>query len=449
MADRWGVSEIKIEKNSCFGYYQRVFNISTMLDLKAIRQNPEEFTKRLARKGVDSSAITELLEADERRRSLQVQVDELKAQQNDASKKILQLQGNEKNELLQAMKLLAEKKKVLEQEQISAEEAVNVILKKLPNPPHDSVPDGKSDAENQVLRTVGEKPQFDFPVRDHAEIAESLDLLDTERSAQVSGSRFYYMKNELAILQRALIFWAFMEVQKKGFTPMIPPFLTKKRAIEGTGYFAHDENYVVNPGEDDLFLIGTSEVPMVSYHADDVLDLSTPKMYVSYSPCFRREAGSYGKDTSGIFRVHQFEKVEMVIFCKPEESERLHELIREVEEELLQKLELPYQVVNVCCGDLGISASKKYDLEAWLPAQGQYREMTSTSICTDFQARRLNIRYRDENGKLQYAYILNGTAVSSRPLVGILENFQQKDGSVIVPKALRALCGFDRIEAKK
>jgi seryl-tRNA synthetase len=420
-----------------------------MLDLKAIRQNPEEFTKRLARKGVSSSAITELLEADERRRSLQVQVDELKSQQNEASKKIPQLSGKEKNELLESMKLIAEKKKTLEQEQVSAEEAVEVILKKLPNPPHDSAPDGKSDEENQVLRTVGEKPQFDFSVRDHAEIAETLDLLDTERSAKVSGARFYYMKNELAILQRALIFWAFTEVQKKGFTPMIPPFLTKQRAIEGTGYFAHDENYRVNPGEDDLFLIGTSEVPMVSYHADDVLDLSQPKMYVSYSPCFRREAGSYGKDTSGIFRVHQFEKVEMVIFCKPEDTERLHELIREVEEELLQKLELPYQVVNVCCGDLGISAAKKYDLEAWLPHQEKYREMTSTSICTDFQSRRLNIRYRDDEGKMQFAHILNGTAVSSRPLVGILENFQQKDGSVIVPKALRALCGFDRIMMKK
>ncbi len=419
-----------------------------MLDIKAIRQNPEEFRTSLARKGVDSSIITELLEADERRRSLQSQSDELKSQQNEASKKIPQLQGTEKNELLEAMKLLSEKKKTLDQEQSDAEVTVDTILKKLPNPPHVDAPDGKSDEENEVIRIEGKKPKFNFPVRDHAEIAESLDLLDTERSAKVSGARFYYMKNELAILQRALIFWAFTEVQKKGFAPMIPPFLTKQRAIEGTGYFAHDENYCVNPGEDDLFLIGTSEVPMVSYHSDDILDLATPKMYVSYSPCFRREAGSYGKDTSGIFRVHQFEKVEMVIFCKPEDTDRLHELIREVEEELLQKLELPYQVVNVCCGDLGISAAKKYDLEAWLPAQEQYREMTSTSICTDFQARRLNIRYRDENNKLQFANILNGTAVSSRPLVGILENFQQKDGSVIIPKALRSLCGFDKISPK-
>ncbi len=420
-----------------------------MLDLKAIRRNPEDFAQRLARKGVDSSTITELLEADERRRSLQTQVDDLKSQQNEASKKIPQMQGAEKNELLESMKLLSEKKKKLDQEQTDAEEVMNMILQKLPNPPHDDAPEGKSDEENIVIRTEGEKPIFTFPVRDHAEIAENLDLLDMERAAKVSGARFYYMKNELAMLQRALIFWAFTEVQKKGFTPIIPPFLTKQRAIEGTGYFAHDENYQVNPGEDDLFLIGTSEVPMVSYHADDILDLSIPKMYVSYSPCFRREAGSYGKDTSGIFRVHQFEKVEMVIFCKPEETEQLHELIREVEEELLQKLELPYQVVNVCCGDLGISATKKYDLEAWLPAQEQYREMTSTSICTDFQARRLNIRYRDENNKLQFVHILNGTAVSSRPLVGILENFQQKDGSVIIPEVLRPLCGFDKIVPKK
>ena len=241
-----------------------------------------------------------------------------------------------------------------------------------------------------------------------------------------------------------------MEVQKKGFNAMIPPFLTKEAAIRGTGYFAHDENYVVNPGEDDLYLIGTSEVPMTSYHADDVLDFSKgPIKYVSYSPCFRREAGSYGKDTKGIFRVHQFEKVEMVIFCRPEDSEQMHELIRETEEDLLRKLEIPYQVINVCCGDLGISATKKYDLEGWMAGQGAYRELTSTSICTDFQTRRLNTRYRDENGKLAFAYTLNGTAVSSRPLVSILENNQQADGTIIIPEILRPYCGFDKIEVKK
>ncbi|MBT3349038.1 serine--tRNA ligase [bacterium] len=420
-----------------------------MLDLKQIRKTPEEFSKMLARKGVPHSAIPELLKSDERRRSLQLRFDDLRAQQNEVSKKIPTLSGDEKNTALAEMKKVSAQKKELEQQQSEAETTVSSILEKLPNPPHAAAPDGKSDEENVVIRTEGKIPEFDFEPKDHADLAEILDLLDTERSAKVSGSRFYYLKNELAILQRALIFWAFSEVTKKGFTPMIPPFLTRENAIYGTGYLAHDENYVVNPGVDDLFLIGTSEVPMVSYHSDEILDLEKPKMYVSYSPCFRREAGTYGKDTRGIFRVHQFEKVEMVIFCKPDETEKLHEQIREVEEDLLKKLGLPYQVVNVCCGDLGISATKKYDLEAWLPGQNKYREMTSTSICTDFQSRRLNIRFRDENGKLEFAHILNGTAVSSRPLIGILENFQQADGSVLVPEVLRDLCGFDRIDPKK
>ena len=421
-----------------------------MLDIKAIRQNPADFTSKLARKGVSSSVITELLEADERRRALQSQVDELKAQQNEASKKIPTLQGEAKASALAEMKEISAKRKVLDADQTAAEEAVDAILTHIPNPPHPGAPDGKSDEENQVIRTEGDIPQFDFAPKEHWELAEVLDILDTERSAKVSGARFYYLKNELAILQRALIFWAFMEVQKKGFNAMIPPFLTKEGAIKGTGYFAHDENYVINPGEDDLYLIGTSEVPMTSYHSGDVLDFTNgPIKYVSYSPCFRREAGSYGKDTKGIFRVHQFEKVEMVIFCRPEDSESMHELIREVEEDLLRKLEIPYQVVNVCCGDLGISAAKKYDLEGWMAGQNAYRELTSTSICTDFQTRRLNIRYRDADGKLVFAHTLNGTAVSSRPLVCILENNQQADGTIIIPEILRPLCGFDKIEVKK
>lgn len=421
-----------------------------MLDIKAIRQNPEEFTQKLTRKGVSSSVITELLEADERRRSLQVQVDDLKSQQNEASKKIPQLQGEEKAAALAEMKEISAKRKELDAEQTAAEETVEAILTKIPNPPHPSAPDGKSDEENVIIRTEGDIPEFDFEPKEHWELAEKLDILDTERSAKVSGSRFYYLKNELAVLQRALIFWAFMEVQKKGFNAMIPPFLTKADAIRGTGYFAHDENYIVNPGEDDLFLIGTSEVPMTSYHSGDILDLSNgPLKYVSYSPCFRREAGSYGKDTKGIFRVHQFEKVEMVIFCKPEESEAMHELIREVEEDLLKKLEIPYQVVNVCCGDLGISAAKKYDLEGWMAGQGKFRELTSTSICTDFQTRRLKTRFKDADGKTVFAHTLNGTAVSSRPLVSILENNQQADGSIVIPEVLRPFCGFDKIEVKK
>jgi seryl-tRNA synthetase len=420
-----------------------------MLDIKAIRQHPEKFQHDLARKGVSSSRIVELLEADEQRRRLQQELDQVRSEQNEVSKQMPHLSGAEKEGVLLRMKFVADKKKMLDKDLENAENAFNEIITRLPNPPFADVPNGKSDAENVIIRTEGEKPNFDFEPKDHADISEALDLLDTERSAKVSGSRFYYLKNELAILQRALVFWAYQEVAKRGFTPMIPPFMTKSDAVYGTGYLAHDENYVVNPGEDDLYLVATSEIPMTSYHGNEVLDFSAgPKMYVAYSPCFRREAGTYGKDTRGIFRVHQFEKVEMVIFCKPEDSIKMHELIREVEEDLLKALHLPYQVVNVCCGDLGISAAKKYDLEAWLPGQNAYREMTSTSICTDFQSRRLNIRYKTDEGKHEFVHILNGTAVSSRPLIGILENGQQADGSVIIPEVLRSLCGFDRIDPK-
>lgn len=419
-----------------------------MLELKQIRENPEEFKKKLSRKGVNPAKIDELLSLDAEYRENLQKAEELSAKQNEVSKKIPQLSGDEKAQVLAEMKTVSANKKEAEKLVNDSKISRDSILTDLPNPPHPEAPDGKSDEENVVLRMEGKKPQFDFEPLEHGKIAEKLDILDTERSAKVSGSRFYYLKKELAMLQRALIFWAFTEVAKKGFDPMVPPFLTKVEAIKGTGYFAHDENYCVNPGEDDLYLIGTSEVPMVSFHANEILDLEKPKMYVSYSPCFRREAGSYGKDTKGIFRVHQFEKVEMVIFCKPEDSAKLHEKIREIEEDLLKKLEIPYQVVNVCCGDLGISASKKYDLEAWLPGQNAFREMTSTSICTDFQARRLNIRYKDENGKNKFAHILNGTAVSSRPLIAILENFQQADGSVMIPEVLRPFCGFDKIEAR-
>lgn len=418
-----------------------------MLDIKAIRQNPEEFKTTLARKGISPSKIDDLLTADIRRRGLIQKIESRKQEQNEASKKIPQLSGDEKSQILSRMSHIAKERKGYEDECTKLEIKTNEILSSLPNPPHPDAPDGKSDEENVVVKTWGEKPNFNFEPKEHWELAENLNILDTERSAKVSGSRFYYMRNQLAILQRALIFWAFTTVAKKGFSATIPPFMTRADAIKGTGFFDKDENYAVNPGEDDLFLIGTSEVPMTSFYADEILEeADLPAKFVSYSPCFRREAGSYGKDTRGIFRVHQFEKVEMVIFCAPEDSPKMHEQIREIEEELLQALEIPYRVVNVCCGDLGNSAAKKYDLEAWLPGQGQFREMTSTSICTDFQTRRLKIRVRRKDGEIVHAHTLNGTAVSSRPLVAILENMQQEDGTILIPKVLQDLCGFDRIE---
>ncbi len=421
-----------------------------MLDIKAIRENPDQFKASLARKGVDSSKIDELLSADKTKRANLQKVEELKAKQNKVSKEIPNLEGKEKEKVLADMKKIANQRKEIETELEKAEQKYSSILLTLPNPPSELAPDGKDDTENEVVEFVGKKPEFSFKPKEHWELAQDLDILDTERSAKVSGSRFYYMKSELALLQRSLIFWAFTEVSKKfGFTPVIPPFLTRADAIRGTGFFDKDENYCVNPGDDDLYLIGTSEVPMTSYYAGEILDeKDLPKTFVSYSPCFRKEAGSYGKDTRGIFRVHQFEKVEMVIFCLPEQSTEMHEKLREVEEHLLQELKIPYNTVNVCCGDLGNSAIKKYDLEAWLPGQNQFREMTSTSICTDFQARRLNMRVRRADGTIEHLHTLNGTAVSSRPLVAILENFQNEDGSVDIPEVLQPFCGFKKIERK-
>jgi seryl-tRNA synthetase len=274
-----------------------------------------------------------------------------------------------------------------------------------------------------------------------------------ERAAKVSGSRFYFLRDELAILQMALMNWAFLEIQKKGFSPTIPPFLVREMALFGTGFFPADKNeiYSVNPGEDDLFLIGTSEVPLTAYYADEILEAeSLPARFAGYSPCFRREAGSYGKDMKGILRVHQFEKIEMVVVCAPEDSWQIHEELREVEKELLSALKIPFRVVNICGGDLGGSAAKKYDLEAWLPGQGKFREMTSTSNCTDYQARRLKIRVRQKNGEIVTAHTLNGTAVSSRPLIAIMENFQKADGSIDIPEVLWPFAGgLKRIEPKQ
>ncbi len=420
-----------------------------MLDLKAIRENPEEFKRKLERKSISPSVIDELLVVDKSSLELNKKAEELKAEQNKASKLIPTLQGEEKTAILAQMKEISAQQKKSQEQANEASEKVKKILEGLPNPPRDDVPFGKDDEENIVLRVEGEKPNFSFTPKEHWEIAEENNLLDMEQAAKVSGSRFYYLKNELALLQQALMMWAFRKVSDNGFSPTIPPFMTRKEAIYGTGYLEKGENYIVNPGEDDLYLIGTSEVPMVSIHAGQVINLDNgPLKYAAYSPCFRREAGSYGKDTKGILRVHQFEKIEMVVFCKPEQATEIHETIRSIEEEILKDLGIPYQVMDICTGDLGCSASKKYDLEAWLPGQGKYREMTSTSIADDYQTRRLDIRYKDENGKLQYACALNGTAVSSRPLIAILENFQNEDGSVDIPECLQPFCGFAKIEAK-
>ncbi|QQS58775.1 serine--tRNA ligase [Candidatus Peregrinibacteria bacterium] len=421
-----------------------------MLDIRLLREQSEKIQSALTRKGIPDNTVARLLEIDEKRREFMVHCDEFRSRQNAENKRIPTLFGAEKELALAEMKMVSASLKKAEEELRAVQSFYDDLLNTLPNPPFSDVPDG-GEEDFVVMKEWGDIPEFSFSPKEHWEIAERLGILDMERGAKVSGSRFYFLREELAILQMALMNWAFLEIQKLGFSPTIPPFLTRKEAIFGTGYLQKDENYVVNPGVDDLYLIGTSEVPLASYYAGEILEEEEmPKKFAGYSPCFRREAGSYGKDTKGILRVHQFEKIEMVALCLPEESFSIHEQMREAEETLLQKLGIPYRLVLIAAGDLGSSAAKKYDIEAWLPGQGRYREVTSTSNCTDFQARRLNIRIRQKNGEIVMAHTLNGTAVSSRPLVAILENFQHEDGSVDIPKVLHPFTGgLTRISLKK
>ncbi|MFN7161169.1 MAG: serine--tRNA ligase [Candidatus Gracilibacteria bacterium] len=419
-----------------------------MIDIKDLRSRPDYYKTSTSAKNADPSVVDLVMELDDKRKSARLKFDDLRAEQNRLSKEIPTADAGRKVELMEKSKAISGEIKELDTIANEAEKAFAEALSNIPNPIHESVVVGKDDSENVVLRYEGKKPEFDFEPKEHWEIAENLGLLDMERGAKVSGSRFYYMKGDLVMLERAMMDFVLKKIVSKGFTAMVPPFLVKERAMWGTGFFPADKNeiYTVNPGEDDLYLIGTSEVPLVNYHDSEVLDIEEkPLRYVGISPCFRREAGSYGKDTKGILRVHQFEKVEMVIFTTPENSWKEHEMIREIEEEILKDLEIPYQVLNICSGDLGWPAAKKYDLEAWMPGQGKYREVTSTSNTTDFQTRRLNIRYKDKDGNTKIAYSLNGTGSSMRPLIAIIENYQEKDGSIRIPKVLQDYMQKERI----
>lgn len=418
-----------------------------MIDIKDLRDRPDYYRDSTSAKNGDASLIDRVLQLDEERRKLVFERDELKAQQNALSKQIPHSAPEERQKLVEESKSLGDKVKAADAAQETVEKDYFLTICAIPNPLHESVPKGASDADNIVARQVGEKPTFSFPVKEHWELGEALDLMDLERGAKVAGSRFFYLKNDLVMLEFALITFCLQKLYAKGFTPMIPPYMVRERAMFGTGYFPDAENgvYQVNPDDENLFLTGTSEVSLVNYYDNEIIDVSKPRRFVGYSPCFRREAGSYGKDVKGILRVHQFEKVEMVSFCHPDQSWEEHEFLRSIEEEILSDLGIPYQVLNICSGDLGGSAAKKYDLEAWLPGQQQYREMTSTSNTTDYQSRRLNIRYRNDEGDLNFVHILNGTATSMRPLIAIMENYQQEDGTILVPKALVPFMGKDRI----
>lgn len=424
-----------------------LFSAFTMIDIKDLRDRPDYYRTSTSAKNGDASLVDTVLALDEERRGLIFARDERKAEQNVLTKQIPGAAAGDREGLVAKSKAIGDDLKNMDATLAEVDSRYFTAIHQIPNPLHPSVPVGASDEENIVARVEGEKPVFDFPVKEHWELGEAMDLLDMERGAKVSGSRFVYLKNDLVMLEFALISFCLQKLYSKGFTPMIPPYMVRERAMYGTGYFPDAENgvYHVNPGEDDLFLIGTSEVSLVNYYDNEVIDVSKPLRFVGYSPCFRREAGSYGKDVKGILRVHQFEKVEMVSFCHPDQSWEEHEFLRAVEEEILSDLGLPYQVLNICSGDLGGSAAKKYDLEAWLPGQQKYREMTSTSNTTDYQSRRLNIRFRDESGDMRFVHILNGTATSMRPLIAIMENYQQADGTIVVPEVLRPFMGKDRI----
>jgi seryl-tRNA synthetase len=395
-----------------------------VIDVRAARSDPERYRSALARKGA-ADAFDELLATDERWRSLVPRVDELRS----ATK----LKGKPTPEQIEQLQRTKAELKDTEEQLSAAERELKEVLDRVPNPPADDVPDGGED-DWELVHEWGEPPTFDFEVRDHLELGVAHGWIDPERGAKVSGSRFVYRLGDVALLELALYRWALQRVTERDHVPMLPPALVREDAMYGTGFLPTDEVNIYRIERDDLYLVGTSEVPLAAFHAREELE-GLPLRYAAYSPCFRREAGAAGKDTRGMFRVHQFDKVEMFVYCTPETSAEEHDRLLALEEELVQELGLAYRVINVAAGDLGASAAKKYDIEAWFAGQARYREITSTSNTTDFQARRLNIRFRRE-GKLEFVHTLNGTSVTARAMIAILENFQEADGSVRVPEAL-------------
>ena len=414
-----------------------------MIDLRTVRDNPEAVRASQRARGEDEALVDALLSADERRRTAVARADSLRAEQKQLGKLVGRARGEERDELLAKGKELAAEVKAAEAEQTESDAALAQAHQRLPNLVHPDVPAGGED-DYVVLKEIGTPPKFDFEPADHLDLGVRLGAFDMERGAKVSGSRFYFLTGIGAQLQLALLNLAAAQATANGFTLMIPPVLVRPEVMAGTGFLGAHASEVYRLRDDDLYLVGTSEVPMAGFHSDEILDLSTgPRRYAGWSTCFRREAGSYGKDTRGIIRVHQFDKIEMFVFCRPEEAQDEHARLLAWEEEMLAKIEVPYRVIDTAGGDLGSSASRKFDCEAWVPTQQRYRELTSTSNCTTFQARRLAVRYRDENNKPQAAATLNGTLATTRWIVAILENHQQADGSVVVPAALRPFLGRD------
>ena len=400
-----------------------------MLDPAILKDNLKVLESNISRRNLKID-VNHLISLNEERKSLRFDAEQKRSQQKELGKQIANANESEKEELLnRASELSNEVKLLFEQVDKKDEEFLDLWVK-IPNLISKTSPDGKSDEDNLEIKKVGNVKEIPNP-KDHLEIASKLNLIDVEKASEVSGSRFAYLFGDLVKIEFNLVSWALNKLSEKGFTPTVPPVLVRENALYGTGFFPDDAEQVYEIPNDDLYLVGTSEVPLAALHTNEIINMEElPIRYAGFSTCFRREAGTYGKDTTGIFRVHQFDKVEMFSFCNPEKSEEEHEFILSVEEELLQSLEIPYRVVDVCAGDLGASAAKKYDIEAWMPSQNSYREVTSCSNTTSFQARRLNIRAKSE-GETSILHTLNGTAIAvGRILIALIENNQTEDGKV-------------------
>lgn len=419
-----------------------------MIDLRALRKDPEPFRVSQRARQADPGLIDEVLAADVKHRELLVRFEELRSEQKTVGKSVAKAQGEEKQELLARTKALSAEVKAAQAEADAAAQRVDELLWQIPNEIVDGVPSGGED-DYVVLKTVGDLREFDDSMKDHFDLGESLRLVDTVRGAKVSGSRFYFLTGMGARLELALLNLAMDTAVAAGFQAMITPSLVREEAMAGTGFLGEHAAEVYRLEADDLYLVGTSEVALAGYHADEILDLTDgPKRYAGWSACYRREAGSHGKDTRGIIRVHQFHKVEMFSYVPIEEAAAEHARLLAWEEDMLQKMELPYRVIDTAAGDLGTSAARKFDCEAWLPSQARFLELTSTSNCTTFQARRLKVRERTAEGQVRTVATLNGTLATTRWIVALLENHQLPDGSVNIPHALRPyLGGAEKIEA--
>ncbi len=416
-----------------------------MLDVALLRDHPDQVRRLLERREIQGVDLDGLIALDEERRKVRAEAEKLRADQKTLGSEVRDLEGEAREKALaRASELAASVKQGL----ANADELdtrFEAVWVPLPNCVHDEAPDGQTEDDYRELRKVGDPPTFDFAGKDHLELAEPTGIIDVERGAKVSGSRFAYLRGKAVFLEFSLVRWALDRLAAEGFTPVVPPVLVREQALFGTGFFPSDTDQVYEIEADDLFLVGTSEVSLAAMHEDEIFAVGDlPVRYAGFSTCFRRESGAAGKDTRGIFRVHQFDKVEMFSFCEPDKSWDEHEYLLAREEALVQELGIPYRVVDVCAGDLGASAARKYDIEAWFPGQDRYREITSCSNTTDYQARRLKVRFKDDEGNNHLVHTLNGTAVAiGRMLVAIMENFQQADGTVRVPEALVPYAGFE------